>query len=161
MDLLLATEDAEVLSSHGSCFRTAGKRKRGSRAIHSSLEGVKLFRNININTRQILFNHSQNSRQSSYSGSDECQRKEAGCSKCYRCQRCCCSLICFSRGVGIFGLIFLRHFLTKNKEFLCSSERKFPELFKTHPTFVYSPHLVPSMACQTQRGVFLDTLYLL
>ena len=50
MDLLLATEDAEVLSSHGSCFRTAGKRKRGSRAIHSSLERVKQFRKIDINT---------------------------------------------------------------------------------------------------------------
>ena len=40
---------------------------------------------------------------------------------------------------------------------MCSSERKFPELFKTHPTFVYSPLLVPSMACQTQRGVFFET----
>lgn len=49
MDLLLATEDAEVLSSHGSCFRTAGKRKRGSRAIHSSLERVKPFRKRKTN----------------------------------------------------------------------------------------------------------------
>ena len=50
---------------------------------------------------------------------------------------------------------FSQSFFDKNEEFLCSSERKFPELFKTHPTFVYSPLLVPSMACQTQRGVFL------
>ena len=43
----------------------------------------------------------------------------------------------------------------RRQEFLCPSERKFPELFKTHPTFVYSAHLVPSMACQTLTGVFL------
>ena len=49
---------------------------------------------------------------------------------------------------------FSQSFSDKNEEFLCSSERKFPELFKTHPTFVYSPLLVPSKACQTQRGVF-------
>ena len=52
---------------------------------------------------------------------------------------------------------FSQFFSDKNEEFLCPSERKFPELFKTHPTFVYSPHLVPSMACQTQRGVFFET----
>ena len=52
---------------------------------------------------------------------------------------------------------FSQSFSDKNEEFLCSSERKFPELFKTHPTFVYSPLLVPSMACQTQRGVFFET----
>ena len=40
-------------------------------------------------------------------------------------------------------------------EFLCSSERKFPELFKTHPIFVYSQLLGPSMACQTPTGIFL------
>ena len=52
---------------------------------------------------------------------------------------------------------FSQSFSDKNEEFLCSSERKFPELFKTHPTFVYSPLLGPSMACQTQRGVFFET----
>ena len=52
---------------------------------------------------------------------------------------------------------FSQSFSDKNEEFLCSSERKFHELFKTHPTFVYSPLLVPSMACQTQRGVFFET----
>ena len=52
---------------------------------------------------------------------------------------------------------FSQLFSDKNEEFLCPSERKFPELFKTHPTFVYSPLLVPSMACQTQRGVFFET----
>ena len=57
---------------------------------------------------------------------------------------------------------FSQSFSDKNEKFLCSSERKFPELFKTHPTFVYSPFLVPSMAFQTQRGVFFwDTLYIL
>ena len=40
---------------------------------------------------------------------------------------------------------------------MCSSERKFPELFKTHPTFVYSALLVPSMACKTLTGVFFGT----
>ena len=40
---------------------------------------------------------------------------------------------------------------------MCSSERKDPELFITHLTFVYSPLLGPSMACQTQTGVFFET----
>ena len=42
---------------------------------------------------------------------------------------------------------FSQSFSDKNEGFLCSSERKFPELFKTHPTFVYSLLLVPSVAC--------------
>ena len=45
-------------------------------------------------------------------------------------------------------LLATRGLIDKNEEFLCLSERKFPELFKTHPTIVYSPLLVPSMACQ-------------
>ena len=52
---------------------------------------------------------------------------------------------------------FFQSFSDKNEVFLCSSERIFSELFKTHPTFVYSPLLVPSMDCQTQRGVFFET----
>ena len=52
---------------------------------------------------------------------------------------------------------FSQSFSDKNEEFLCSSERKFPELFKTHPTFVYSAHLVASIACQTLTGVFFGT----
>ena len=44
---LLAAEDAEVLSSHGSCFRTAGKRNRASWAIHSSRERVKQLKKTN------------------------------------------------------------------------------------------------------------------
>ena len=50
---------------------------------------------------------------------------------------------------------FSQTFSDKNEEFLCSSERKFPEVFKTHPTFVYCPLLVPSMVCETLITVFL------
>ena len=52
---------------------------------------------------------------------------------------------------------FSQTFSDKNEEFLCSSERKFPELFKTHPPFVYCPLLVHSMACQTLITVFFGT----
>ena len=52
---------------------------------------------------------------------------------------------------------FSQSFSDKNEEFLCSSERKFPEFCKTHPTFVSSPLLVPSMACQSQKCVFFGT----
>ena len=34
---------------------------------------------------------------------------------------------------------FSQPFFHKNGEFLCSLERKFPEFFKTYPTFVFSP----------------------
>ena len=44
-------------------------------------------------------------------------------------------------GVAMFDLIF-----DKNEVFLCSSDWKFPEFFKTHPTFVISPVLMPFMA---------------
>ena len=49
-------------------------------------------------------------------------------------------------GVAMFDLIFLGRFFDKNEEFLCSSDGKFPEFFKTHPTFVISPILMPFMA---------------
>ena len=52
---------------------------------------------------------------------------------------------------------FSQTFSDKNEEFLCSSERKFPEFFKTHPTFVSRPLLVPSMAHQTLSSVFFGT----
>ena len=50
---------------------------------------------------------------------------------------------------------FSQSFSNKNEEFLCSLERKLPEFCKTHPTFVSSPLLVPSTACQSQKCVFL------
>ena len=49
---------------------------------------------------------------------------------------------------------FSQAFSGKDEEFLWSSDRKFPEFFKTHPTFVSSPLLVPSMARQTLNCVF-------
>ena len=52
---------------------------------------------------------------------------------------------------------FSQSFSDKNEEFLCSSERKFPELFKTHPTFVYSPLLVPSTVVWTLIHLFFGT----
>ena len=45
----------------------------------------------------------------------------------------------------------------KNGEFLCSLERKKPELSKTHPTFVFRPLLVPFMAYWTRITVFFGT----
>ena len=63
----------------------------------------------------------------------------------------------FLRGGRHLWTHFSQSFFDKNEEFLCLSERKFPELFQTHPTFVYSPLLGPSMACQTQTGVFFET----
>ena len=52
---------------------------------------------------------------------------------------------------------FSQSFSDKNEEFLCSSERKFPEFCKTHPTFVSRPLLVPSMAHQTLSSIFFGT----
>ena len=52
---------------------------------------------------------------------------------------------------------FSQSFSVKNGKFLCSSERKFPEVFKTHQAFVYCPLLMPSMAHQTQNCVFFGT----
>ena len=52
---------------------------------------------------------------------------------------------------------FYQLFYHQNGEFLCSLERKFPEFFKTHPTFVFSPLLMPSMACQTLIPLFFWT----
>ena len=52
---------------------------------------------------------------------------------------------------------FSQSFSDKNEEFLCSSERKFPEFCKTHPTFVSRPLLVASMARQTLSSVFFGT----
>ena len=45
----------------------------------------------------------------------------------------------------------------KNGEFLCSLERKKPELSKTHPTFVFRPLLVRFMAYWTRITVFFGT----
>ena len=64
---------------------------------------------------------------------------------------------CISQGGRHLWTQFSQSFIDKNEEFLCLSERKFPELFKTHPTFVYSAHVVPSRACQTLTGVFFGT----
>ena len=50
---------------------------------------------------------------------------------------------------------FSRPFFHINWEFLCSLDRKFPEFFKTHPTFVFSSLLVPTIAHWTRIPVFL------
>ena len=50
---------------------------------------------------------------------------------------------------------FSQLFFHNNGELLCSLERKFPEFFKTHPTFLCSPLLMPSKACQTLLTYFL------
>ena len=63
----------------------------------------------------------------------------------------------FCKGGRHLWTHFSQSFSDKIEEFLCSSERKFPELFKTHLTFVHSPLLGPSLACQTQTGVFFET----
>ena len=63
----------------------------------------------------------------------------------------------FSQGGRHLWPHFSQSFSDKNEEFLCSSERKFPEFCKTHPTFVSRPLLVPSMAHQTLSSVFFGT----
>ena len=65
--------------------------------------------------------------------------------------------LAFLKGGQHLWTKFSQSFIDKNEEFLCLSERKFSELFKTHPTFVYSAHVVPSRACQTLTGVFFGT----
>ena len=52
---------------------------------------------------------------------------------------------------------FSQPFFHKIREFLCSLERKKPELSKTHPTFVFRPLLVSFMAYWTRITVFLGT----
>ena len=61
----------------------------------------------------------------------------------------------FFRGGSHIWPRFSRVFFLKNVEFLCSLERKFPEFFKTHPTFVFSSLLKPSTARQTLITLFL------
>ena len=59
-------------------------------------------------------------------------------------------------------LIFLSHFFTSSQEFLYSLERKKPEVFKTHPTFVFRPLLVVVMNhLNEDHSFFWDTLYIL
>ena len=60
-----------------------------------------------------------------------------------------------SRGVGMFNRVFLNCFFTKIGEFLCSLEWKFPEFYKTHPTFVFGPLLMPPTARQILIPLFL------
>ena len=48
-------------------------------------------------------------------------------------------------------------FLGKITKFLCSLEWKFPEFFKTHPTFICSSLFKASRSLWTQRGVFFGT----
>ena len=52
----------------------------------------------------------------------------------------------FFKGVNHVWPRFPWQFFHKNVKFLCPFERKKPEFCKTHPTFVFSPLLVPSMA---------------
>ena len=63
----------------------------------------------------------------------------------------------FLRGGRYLWTHFSQSFFDKNEKFLCSSERKFPEVFKTHTTFVSSPLQRPSMAHQKQNCVFFGT----
>ena len=59
--------------------------------------------------------------------------------------------------VAMLDLVFLDRFVHKNGDILCSLVRKSPEFFKTHPTFVFSPLQVPSIAHQTRITVFFGT----
>ena len=63
----------------------------------------------------------------------------------------------FFRGGRYVRPWFSQLFFHKSGEFLCSLERKFPDLFKTHPPFVCSPLLMPSTACQTLIPLFFGT----
>ena len=63
----------------------------------------------------------------------------------------------FSRGGRDVWPCFSQLFFHKNVESLCSSDRKFPEFFKTHKTFVFSSLLMPSTALWTLILIFLGT----
>ena len=54
--------------------------------------------------------------------------------------------MCLQVLTGVNKCCFSRPFFKKNWEFLRLLERKKPEFCKTHPTFVFSPLLVPYMA---------------
>ena len=60
-------------------------------------------------------------------------------------------------GVGNFDLHFISHFFPKMGMFLCSLDWKFPEFFKTHPTFVCCPSAGGVMGIYTQIPLFLGT----
>ena len=47
--------------------------------------------------------------------------------------------------------------LAKNTKFLCPLDWKFPEFFKTHPTFICSSFLRASRSIWTLTGVFFGT----
>ena len=47
-------------------------------------------------------------------------------------------------------LILFISFIHESREFLCSLERKKPEVFKTHLTIVFRPLLVPVMTRVTR-----------
>ena len=63
----------------------------------------------------------------------------------------------FSRGVKHLWPHFSQSFSDKNEEFLCSSERKFPEFSKTPPTFIHRSLLMPSTAVWTLINLFFGT----
>ena len=52
---------------------------------------------------------------------------------------------------------FSQSFSDKNEEFLCSSERKFPEFSKTPPTFLHRSLLMASTAVWTLINLFFGT----
>ena len=60
-----------------------------------------------------------------------------------------------------FEALYLKALLGKNTKFLCSLDWKFPEFFKTHPTFICSSFLRASDAFKHKRAFFLgDPVYL-
>ena len=62
----------------------------------------------------------------------------------------------FGEGSQLWAFIS-QSFLDKNTKFLCSLDWKFPEFFKTHPTFIFRPFPRPVMGIWTLIPVFLGT----
>ena len=62
----------------------------------------------------------------------------------------------YGEGSQLWDLIS-QVFVAKNTKFLCSIDWKFPEFFKTHPTFICSSFLGASRSIWTLTGVFFET----
>ena len=74
----------------------------------------------------------------------------------YNCWFYSSDAIFYDEGSQLWAFI-TQAFLYKNAKFLCSLDWKFPEFFKTHPTFICSSFLSASRSLRTQTSVFSGT----
>ena len=76
--------------------------------------------------------------------------------KLYNCWFYSSDAIFYDEGSQLWAFI-TQAFFYKNAKFLCSLDWKFPEFFKTHPTFICSSFLSASRSLRTQTSVFSGT----